>query len=240
MERHGNGSTAFRPKKPAYPARSAFRHEPVSAKRPTPQLAPSHRGVAVRLDPGLIQIIVSLADQYADTTNEEAIRGRPSLLDHEGHRITPWGAYLGDPADPSGVRDALAYLRYATRPGSPNITALVESATLSTALVFALLPQRAAFAAQAGLGIDIPELIDVGPVIGAGEDSLSARYDRRVRDLPDPEQLSAEAKRLALRIDLGDQLITAVDFMATADHDFEWKSDLQSVVQSSQRWSSAL
>ena len=193
-----------------------------------------------RLDPGLIRTIVSLADQYADTTDEEAILGRPSLLDHEGHRVTTWGGFLGDPADPTGVRHALAYLRHATRPGSPNVTDLVETATLSTTMILGLLPQRAAFAADIGLALEIPELFDVGPVIGSGQDSFFARYERRVRRPPVPQEASPEVQRLLQRIDLGDQIVTDIDFMLTADHDFEWKSDLRTVVKSAQRWSGVL
>lgn len=73
---------------------------------------------AWRLPQTLIIHVNYAAARHSYAVGGSELAGLPSLLDHAGRRVAPWGSvYEDDFGDPHKVRVALARLRHARRDG---------------------------------------------------------------------------------------------------------------------------
>jgi hypothetical protein len=107
--------------------------------------------------------------------NEADLAGVPSLLDHGGRRVAPWGAvYDDDGDDPYEVRRSLARLRHARCEGDDARAAwlLCERAVLAVNQLLRrapILARRVGPEGQAGP-------LEVAPVLGGGGLGIEGRY----------------------------------------------------------------
>jgi hypothetical protein len=188
-----------------------------------------------RVDQRLVDDIFELTSQFVVTDDPGVIRGKDSLLDHEGRQLMPGGRRVGSDLEPTGVRHALAYLRHGQprRDGARGVEAVVESAVLVTAAVYVSAPEALTPPGRCGQLLELPVAVEVGPVVGTGDDSLYGRYRRRGRHgLGAPR----EAEHLRARIHAGEQLLSDISMWHTADTQSEYRSDLDRVVESTREW----
>jgi hypothetical protein len=186
-----------------------------------------------RLPLTLITHVNYAAARHAYPASEPELAGLPSLLDHGGRRVAPWGSvYEDDGADPHKVRMSLARLRHARRDGEDAKAAwlLCERAVLAVNALFLKGPKLE----QPMWPGDPRGPFRVAPVLGGGGLGIGGRYAawmavhqgypwlfdpaeqwhhrlrRRCAGLPDPEIPEAEVPEHLLPfwqvIDVADDL----------------------------------
>jgi hypothetical protein len=241
-----------------------YRHEHVSSRPPSywvpdpdARLAPVGSfppAVWWPVDRLLVDEVVRVAAIYADDRADEFL-GRDyaeSLLDHNGTRRAPWLAtYTGSREDPTGLRLAMARLRYGRRDGieARTILTLAERAILASAAFYSYIPR---LSDHADTGVTMEELQKpqrVAPVVGAGRLLPHVRYDAWLwAHAHDPwpwrwreglcyrEGVPAEGRRLATWAEVADTLIKACKLFWSADTVTQLEHDSRRIADHLRLW----
>jgi hypothetical protein len=207
-----------------------------------------------QVDRLLVDEVLRVASIYADDRADDFLRTEysESLFDHNGTRRAPWRVtYVGSREDPTGIRLAMARLRYGRRDGieSRTILTLAERAILSSAAFYFYIPGLSDFP-QTGVTMDelqIPQR--VAPVVGAGRLLPHVRYDAwRWDHAHDPwpwrwregvcyrEGVPMEGRRLATWAEVGDQLIEDCNLFWSADSTAQLQNDCRRIATDLRLW----
>lgn len=201
------------------------------------------------LDRELVDRVSDAAARYAAHVTDQQLQGVPSLLDHEGVRHTSWGTITGDTADPTGIRRSLAALRAAAghRDAAWTSTILAEWAVLRTDDALRLLRNQPDLDfVREQVDLDFDAIVDVGPVLGHGDDSAWGRFEpwRRANRLQEESYDWLGGRETGTwfreRIEVAERILLDYRMMRSADSRRELESDRANLIKTARRWANAL